>query len=338
MPTPANPSAQTIARPEIVHATCATLPPVGRDTRDQLECIEMGRHGAAPGARDSLRVVFWNAERGHAPEQAGDLLAETSVDVALLCELDNGIARTGRRHVTQDIARRLGADFIYAVEFIEMESREAGDPGFHGNAIVSHIGMSTPMLVRLGDAQRWQSGEGRARRTGDRIALATRVMIDDSPVVMVTTHLESHAPPGVRASQMRILLDAIDGYAAGDPVLIGGDFNTRTAAKDDLREPAARTRLHQDFPALFARPAPREPLFAVAEAAGYDWLSCNTSAPTERSRNAAIDMPRFRLDWFFARGLVCENPAVVSAESTHGKTLSDHDAITVEVRHRRTGA
>ena len=66
------------------------------------------------------------------------------------------------------------------------------------------------------------------RRTSD-VALATRVLLDEKPVVVVATHLESHTTPPERAVQMQALIHAIDDYADGDPVLLGGDFNTRTA-------------------------------------------------------------------------------------------------------------
>lgn len=207
-------------------------------------------------------------------------------------------------------------------------SRAAGDPGFHGNALISRLAMSEPMLVRLGDAHRWETG--RTRRIGNRIALATRVILDDAPIVLVATHLESHAGPDVRANQMRMLLDAVEDYADGAPVLIGGDFNTRTATKDDMRDPSARLRLRAADPTLLTRPAPREPLFALAEVAGYDWRMCNSDTPTER--RAEHGDPSFRLDWFFARGLVCDNPATVPAVHTNSEALSDHHAITLDVR------
>ena len=184
----------------------------------------------------------------------------------------------------------------------------------------------------MADDGLWQTGERRARRHGSRIALATRVMLDGQPVVVVATHLESHTTPTERALQMQALIAAIDAYADGDPVLLGGDFNTRTAAKDDLRDRAARLQLLHDAPTSFTRPAPREPLFDIAARAGYEWATANTDVPTERAKHPGDDTPRFRLDWFFARGLVCGNPGLVRAESDTGVVLSDHDAITLDIR------
>jgi len=318
--------------PVLVETVCPSLPECGPDLDPILRCIEISEGLSRPGAKEVLRVVFWNAERGYTPEYAAALLAGTDTDIVLLCELDNGVARTGQRHVTRDIAQQLRADYLYAVEFVEMESRDAGELGLHGNAIISHLEMSTPLLVRMAEDGLWQTGQRRARRHGSRVALATRVKLDGRPIVVVTTHLESHTTPADRAAQMQVLISAIDTYAGDDPVLIGGDFNTRTAAKDDLRDRAARLRLLRDAPTAFTQPAPSEPLFDVAAKAGYAWLPGNTDAPTERARHPGDDTPRFRLDWFFSRGLVCENPDVVIAESDTGITLSDHDAITLDIR------
>ena len=319
-------------QPLLVDTVCSALPECGPELDSMLRCIEAGGSPTRPGAQSMLRVAFWNTERGYTPEYAADLIGRTGAEVALLCELDNGVARTGQRHVARDIAQQLHAGYLYAVEFVEMESRDAGELGFHGNAIISQLECATPFLVRMADDGLWRTGERRARRHGSRIALATRVLLDEKPVVVVATHLESHTTPAERAVQMQALIHAIDDYADGDPVLLGGDFNTRTAAKDDLRDRASRLQLLHDAPTTFTRPAPREPLFEIAARAGYEWVSANTDMPTERAKQPGDDTPRFRLDWFFARGLVCGNPCLVKAESDAGVALSDHDAITLDIR------
>lgn len=319
-------------RPVVIDHVCPALAQCGPNINATLNCIEANPVARARVARDQLQITFWNAERGYTPEYAAELLDQIDADVTLLCELDHGVGRTGQRHVSRDIAQQLKAGHLYAVEFVEMDARESGELGLHGNAIISHVEMSSPVLVRLSEDQHWTSGHRRARRRGGRIALGARVQLDDKPIVVVTTHLESHASPDTRALQMQALLDAIDDYADGDPVLIGGDFNTRTASKDDLRERAARQRLSRQCPELFTQPQTHEPLFNVAARAGYDWTSCNLAVPTERPRHPGDDTLRFRLDWFFARGLICKNPGIVIAESETGVALSDHDIITLSIR------
>lgn len=319
-------------RPDVIDHVCPAIAQCGPDINATLNCIEASPVARARIARDQLQIAFWNAERGYTPEYAAALLDQIDADITLLCELDHGVGRTGQRHVSRDIARQLKAGHLYAVEFVEMDAHEAGELGLHGNAIIAHVEMSSPVLVRLAEDKHWVSGNRRARRRGSRIALGARVMLDGKPIVVVTTHLESHTSPDTRALQMQALLDAIDDYADGNPVLIGGDFNTRTASKDDLREHAARQQLQRQFPELFTQPQTQEPLFDIAARAGYDWTSCNTAVPTERPGHPGDDTPRFRLDWFFARGLICENPGIVIAESETGVALSDHDIITLSIR------
>ncbi len=169
------------------------------------------------------------------------------------------------------------------------------------------------------------------RRLGSRMALAARIMLDGHSVVVATTHLESHAGPEQRAAQMKMLVDALDSYADGQPVLIGGDFNTRTTTKDAMRDTAARRALAREHPDAFIRPHTREPC-SRSPRAGYTWPPCNQPLPTERPRTDDPDRPRFRLDWFFARGLICENSRNIPAETPCGTSLSDHDAITTDIR------
>lgn len=319
-------------RATVLRETCAELPDDRALSGAALRWIERGTGHTARGADKSLRIAFWNAERGHAPKQAAALLDRSGADIALLCELDHGVARTGQRHTAREAAQHLDADYLYAVEFIELENIQAHTRGFHGNAILSRIAMTDPLLIRFPEDAGWISGTNRARRQGSRIALATRVVLGGQSVVVVTTHLESHAGPARRANQMKLLLDALDSYAGEQPVLIGGDFNTRTASKDAMRATGARRRLQHEDPAVFTRPHTREPLFEIAARAGYSWQSCNQPLPTERTGADDPGRPRFRLDWFFARGLVCENPQNIPAERPRGGALSDHDVITTDIR------
>ena len=58
-----------------------------------------------------------------------------------------------------------------------------------------------------------------------------------------------------------------------------------------------------------------EPMFAELARRGYDWESCNVmGALTQRTRpDGTPAEPLGRIDWFFARGLACSDPAVIPA-------------------------
>lgn len=331
MPSSPDPDLTVLERPRLVRETCPELAPgSGADRSEALGRIERGGRPSNPCLQDFARVVFWNVERGHAPDSLADMLLHAGADIALLCELDNGLDRTDGRHVTGDIARRMGAEYAYAVEFVELE--EAGERGLHGNAVVSRAAIRDPLLIRLADDESWMARPGQKRRLGGRIALAGRIDIGGHDVVLVSTHLESHAGPEERARQMCALLDTVDDYAAGAPVLIGGDFNTRTGSKDAMRAVSARLALRDKAADAFVAPAPFEPLFDVAREAGLSWAGANAPSPTERAGPGDASAPRFRLDWFFARGLEFAAARNLPAETARGCALSDHDAIYVEIR------
>ena len=81
-------------------------------------------------------------------------------------------------------------------------------------------------------------------------------------------------------------------------------------------------------PTRFTWPVPYEPLFEVAAAHGFDWLSANVVAPTTEhdARGRPHHVP-LKLDWILVRGLRARRPAVVPACG-----LSDHRLVSCEVR------
>ena len=127
-------------------------------------------------------------------------------------------------------------------------------------------------------------------------------------------HYESHTGPDDRLTQTRVLLDAIDRARAGLPVLIGGDFNTNTMERARAERRAASPRRCAPIrPAAF--PMPYEPMFAELQARGYEWETCNViGEATQRTRpDGTPPPPHGRIDWFFARGLDCDDPATIPA-------------------------
>ncbi len=60
---------------------------------------------------DAARILFWNAERLKFRAPSAEMIRRAKPDVVILCELDLGMARTGNRHVTADLADALGAGY-----------------------------------------------------------------------------------------------------------------------------------------------------------------------------------------------------------------------------------
>ena len=97
------------------------------------------------------------------------------------------MARTGNRHTIADLAAALGAGYVFAVEFVELDlgdARERGwfagetnDAGLHGAGFVSARPLLDPRLLRLENSGRWFDGAFGERRVGGRIAVMAALEI-----------------------------------------------------------------------------------------------------------------------------------------------------------------
>ena len=288
------------------------------------------------------RVVAWNAARGGAPAEAAAMARAAGADVLLLTELDAGMARSAQRHAARDLALRLGMGFAYAVEFVELglgtEAERARLPGarnergLHGAAVASARPLERPALARLDAGGDWFDGRRGERRVGGRIAVLATLRLDGAPVTLASVHLESHGDPAHRDAQAAALLAAVDAYAPGAPVLLGGDFNTHSLGVRELEDRAALAGAVRADPGRFARPEPHEPLFARLAHAGFACAPCNAGGATHFTGERGANAGGLRLDWFFARGLAVRAPAILpTAREASGAPLSDHEAIALTI-------
>ena len=317
---------------------------------DQLPALREIERGGAPAAREEarggVRVLFWNVERLRHKTAIEATLRTEAPDVALLCEIDRGMARTGNIDCMADLAARLGHGYAYAVEFVELglgdirEQRDhAGETnarGFHGAALLTDLEIRRPFLVRIDTRGDWFDGSRHEPRIGGTIALGAQFLVDGQPVTMVSVHLESHGDPAERAADTGKLLALIQAYDPQAPVVLGGDFNTSSASVAERWQHRALW-LHRvrEEPDLLTRPQLYEPLFGVLAAAGYDWHGCNVpDVPTQRFSVDDPGRPRAKLDWFFTRGLLAEDAAIIPALRPDGGPSSDHDALAVTIRPR----
>ncbi len=142
------------------------------------------------------------------------------------------------------------------------------------------------------------------------MGLAVTVTAGGRQFVACSVHLEARSDPAGRALQFEALMDGIDAYADGLPVVIGGDLNTLVV------------------PGRF-----NEPLFTIGMARGYDFAGCNPMRPTTRNSHWSRHPGDRQLDWFCVRGLKARAPALVPAIGAGGEMLSDHEmiAVTLEI-------
>jgi endonuclease/exonuclease/phosphatase family metal-dependent hydrolase len=291
--------------------------------------------------RRPLRLAAWNAERLKYGEASAALMRGLDLDILLVSETDVGMARSGNRHTTADLAAALDMGYAYGVEFVELglgDDRERewhkgqrNRVGLHGNAILSRLPLHDLNLIRLDTGGRWFADRvngkptGVQRRLGGRMALGGRIATDDGDFVVVSLHLESDSDPNDRAQQMTRLLSAINGCYGNARMVIGGDCNTAALPEVDPARP-------EDARAWFHRCGAYEPLFDVMQQGGFGWRTANDMAATQRMRPDGYPVPPFRrIDWLFTRSLTASSPRTIAAVDENDAAISDHDVVMVEL-------
>ncbi len=283
-----------------------------------MRAVELGGTGAEKSLKFPIRVGAWNLERCLFPEESAEALR--GLDLVLLSEMDHGMARTGQRHTTAEIARLLGMSYAYGVEFMELGlgspierefcKDESNTNGFHGNALMANEVLGRPFMLRLPGTRQWFM-DAEQPRLGERMAIGAQIATDAGPIVVISTHLESASTPAHRGDQVRALIEAVDAEFPGLPVLIGGDLNTGNHAGGDWRA---------------------EPLFTIAREAGFSVHGGPEDAPTTRpSLITRFPDRAMKLDWFLARGLELAEVRICEALDSSGRPLSDHERIETEI-------
>lgn len=87
-----------------------------------------------------LRHVVFNIERGQTLHETIDFLNMCpdfkNMDIIYANELDDGAVRSGNCNVAYEIAKSIGMNYAYGLEFIELVNPN-DNKGFHGNALFS---------------------------------------------------------------------------------------------------------------------------------------------------------------------------------------------------------
>jgi endonuclease/exonuclease/phosphatase family metal-dependent hydrolase len=272
------------------------------------------------------------------------LLRDT--DVLLASELDCGMARSGNTDVTQTLAKALGMNYAFGMEFLALDAGTHGNgQGLGGNAILSRYPLSHTAVIHLPIEFDWFGLEGEPR-FGTRIALAAEITAGERRVGVCSAHLDNRCSPAGRAHQMAWLLRELDRIYGDIPMLIGGDMNTNTIDGDQRHAYEALSGKPEEQARRMASIPRWEPLMDCAVGRGYRYDTCNLFDKCTRLRPDPAGELHMNLDWFFSRGLACDCPGAVSCVFDHtalegagadlsafdGQYLSDHYAITVHCR------
>jgi len=185
-----------------------------------IVCLVAAACGGAARAEGTLRILAYNIHHGRGTDGVVDLgriaavIRGSEADVALLQEVDDRTARTGRVDQPAELARLTGmhVEFGHQIDY---------QGGRYGQAILSRTPLREPVVhVLPGDPDR-----------ETRIAFSARTTVADRDMVVVGTHLH-HRDPIARLEQARTLrgLDVGPG-----PVILGGDLNA-VPESEPLRE------------------------------------------------------------------------------------------------------
>ncbi|MFT4183930.1 MAG: endonuclease, partial [Rhizobium sp.] len=300
-------------------------PAVHAATLASLACMNTLRVGGAITRDRPLAFPFtvaaWNLERCLFPLESAAKLRATAAPLVLLSEMDEGMARTAQGDPTAVVAGELGMNYAYGVEFLELSlgsqielsfcKDDFNEKGFHGNALMAETALKDAFMVRLPGEAVWFKDSNEQPRVGERCAIGAIVETEAGPFVAVSVHLESVATAAYRERQMAALIDAVEAYAPGLPMLIGGDLNTGNHAGGDFET---------------------DTLFAMAASRGFE----RHGGPLEQASTRPSLITRFperamKLDWFLSRGLKIGESHLVSSLNEDGKPLSDHDLLVCTV-------
>lgn len=260
--------------------------------------IWRGRHALDSRPATPELLVCWNIERGLQLDKIIAWLREQPPAILLLQEVDLDARRSGRVDVSDQIARALRTNHVFAAEFQELAQGSSGAPAYQGQAILTSLPLREARVLRFRRQSsfwlpRWylpNSGPFQ-RRLGGRMALVAELTLSGKPLVLYNTHLESRGPEALRVAQVREMIGDARQYPPSATVVIAGDLNVK-----GVNSPVLRVLEETGF----------------ARVAGGE-ISTTRGAP---------------LDYIYARG-----PIVFTAPQVHADVrAADHFPVTARIK------
>lgn len=189
---------------------------------------------ASPTASKPISVVSWNIDRGTHLDTIATELKQDPADLCLLQEVDWNATRSGQQDVGAELARRLGMNMAYGIEFEEL-SQEQGHPAYIGQATLSRFPIRRSRVLRfVRQSNFWKPHSWipsklplMQRRLGSRIVLVTDLTVSGKLLVVYNAHLESRSMGFIQAAQLDEILADLKTYPSGTQAIIGGDLNSK---------------------------------------------------------------------------------------------------------------
>lgn len=302
-------------------------------------------HNLVPAPKsvpETLKHVVFNIERGVTLHETIDFLKMCpdlkDIDIIYANELDDGAQRSGNQNVAMEIAKAIGMNYAYGLEFIELVNPN-DKKGFHGNALFSRWPIRWAKAVHLPEQYNWYFD--RQKRIGARVGIVCSLDVGGREVGAVVVHLENRTDSAGRAAQMDAIYQEIQRSFAPDvPIMIGGDLNTNTFDGNDI---PGFTKLFNDPKRLaehMAKVENYERALPQAEEHGFSYHEFSSTEGTRRKPMPNGACMLLKLDWLMARGMTCQERGTISTETKDctwaqpdsalakftGKELSDHNA------------
>lgn len=182
--------------------------------------------------KPTLKIATYNIGKNEASDDVKDFkqlsqaIKNIDADVISVTEIDNNTARSGKINQLETIAKSNGLYFHFgkALDF---------DGGEYGVGVLSKYPIDKAQVINLPSGQAEQ-----------RVVLLTQISKPgfDSPIIVMTTHLDWQKDPAVRIGQVRHILDVSIGDApsefsdiATSVKVLAGDFNS-TAGEQPITE------------------------------------------------------------------------------------------------------
>ena len=184
-----------------------------------------------------VRAAAWNIERGI---QLDGILAAfqnhpalRELDLYLITELDDGMARSGNENVPRRIAAAAKLNYVFAAKYIALNKGSGVEAFVKGeNTKALHgVGIFSRFPIKNAHSLAIPSGKdkmhGKEKRLGGTRALVAEVEHAAGTFRAAVVHLDAHSSRKHRVLQMKTLLDHLETLPAM-PTIIGGDWNTTT--------------------------------------------------------------------------------------------------------------
>ena len=292
-----------------------------------------------------LRTAVFNMEHGYRISEIAPFLEECpdlrDVDILFGNEMDDGTERSGNIDTAHALALRMGYNYAYGLEFIELVNPN-DKKGYEGNVLFSRWPIVRAEAFYPPEGYNWYFDE--QIRIGARVAVLAELNVAGKRIGAVCIHLENRTTPEFRAVQTKAILDEADRYFGKIPIVVGGDFNSN--AFEDSRESAEEYYKWQKETGGMRDVEQFEPLLGTAERCGYNYRSLNGNHLVTRRKPMQDGDLCLHLDWIFAKRVECVRHGWISTllkdcdwagtasplKNTDQKQLSDHNAVWADIR------